>query len=207
MTAAELMKTVGLPADPKAAARLEAFAALVWEKRTQLNLTSVDSFAEIMDRHIADALHAAAAFRGVMAAGSSIADAGAGAGYIGLGMKIVLPASRVFLVEAIERRCAFMNWACFKLGLKNVEIIRAQATAAKPPVRANFVTERAMGKLEDILPACLAMTEAGGIFCAFQTQEPDAEIYGAALENIYRYALPRDGKPRTLALFRNKAAN
>lgn len=188
---------------------LEKFVMLVWQKKDFLNLTSAADTNEVFTRHICDGLAGAAKInalaqeRGLDA--FEAADAGAGAGYIGIVTAAVLPHSRVTLVESIEKRCAFMNWALLNLGIKNARVKNARLGQGTD-FAFDFMTERAMGKLEDILGVCTGALKSGGTFIAYQAGEEEsrrapAAKYGAAFAGTEAYTLPQDDKTRYLALF------
>ena len=196
--------------DAEQFAKLREYAALVWQKRETLNLTSVRDEKEIWDRHILDGL-AAAALLAKEAKGAAVkaADYGAGAGYIGISMAVAAPNANIALVESLGRRCRFLEWAVFKLGLKNVKVLNMRAGEGAPAAGAkffDFTTERAMGKLDCILQACTCALRAGGVFAAYQAADSQynpftAQKCGVRQENIFEYALP-DGKARKLVIFR-----
>lgn len=190
---------------------LVSYAKLVWAKKDFLNLTSAADLDEVLARHICDGLTAAAKVNALARAGELekplVADAGAGAGYIGLTLAVALPQAQVTLIESIEKRCSFMNWAVLNLGLKNVKVKNARL--GQGTVFAfDFLTERAMGQLPDILQACLGALKPGGVFIAFQGEHPQAREcdpakYGASFLGVEGYTLPGgDDKKRHLALFR-----
>ncbi|MDR0735111.1 MAG: 16S rRNA (guanine(527)-N(7))-methyltransferase RsmG [Elusimicrobiota bacterium] len=191
-------------------AKLREYAALVWQKRETLNLTSVRDEKEIWDRHILDGL-AVAALLAKEAKGAAVkaADYGAGAGYIGISMAVAAPNANIALVESLERRCRFLEWAVFKLGLKNVKVLNMRAGECNRVADAeffDFATQRAMGKLDDVLQACTRALRAGGVFAAYQAAASEynplmAQKCGVRQENIFEYALP-DGKARKLVIFR-----
>jgi 16S rRNA (guanine527-N7)-methyltransferase len=191
-------------------AKLREYAALVWQKRETLNLTSVRDEKEIWDRHILDGL-AGAALLAKEAKGAAVkaADYGAGAGYIGISMAVAAPNANIALVESLERRCRFLEWAVFKLALKNVKVLNMRAGECSRVAVAeffDFATQRAMGKLDDVLQSCTCALRAGGVFVAYQASASEynplmAQKCGVWQENIFEYALP-DGKARKLLIFR-----
>ena len=131
-------------------------------------------------------------------------DAGSGAGYIGLTVAVSLPNAHVTLVESIEKRCAFMNWAILQLGLKNACVQNVRL--GEKQLQADFVTERAMGQLGDILGICLDAVKPGGKFVAYQGENSPAaklpaEKYGAKYVEQVAYPLPCDMKTRYLVCF------
>lgn len=196
---------LSLPSD--AAERLVSYAQLVWQKKDFLNLTSVADLEEIITRHVCDGLAAAALFAQCAAEKEnfSVADMGSGAGYIGLSIATALPQAQVSLVESLEKRCSFLNWAVLKLGLKNVSVrqVRLGQTPLPP---FDFVTERAMGQLNDILPLVAPCVAPGGLFAAYQSQPDQAAAAlvtrcGLKALPAQAYQLPGEQKERYLALF------
>lgn len=188
---------------------LEKFVALVWQKKDFLNLTSAADTDEVFTRHICDGLAGAAKINALAQERGlqefEAADAGAGAGYIGVVTAVALPQVRVTLIESIEKRCAFMNWALLNLGLKNGRVKNARLGQGTD-FKFDFLTERAMGKLEDILGVCTGALKSGGTFIAYQAGKEEARTapaakYGAAFAGTEAYTLPRDEKTRYLALF------
>ncbi len=200
---------IGLPLSLDQAGRLVQYARLVWQKKDFLNLTSASGVEEILSRHICDGLTVAAKIYAMAKIKGwthpLLADAGAGAGYIGMTLAVSLPQAEVTLIESIEKRCAFMNWAILNLGIKNAKVKNVRLGQGTK-FAFDFLTERAMGQLPDILEACLDAVKPGGVFIAFQGEHPqtnacDAARCKAALLGIDDYQLYCDDKKRHLALF------
>lgn len=199
---------IGLPLSAGQVELLERYAGLVWQKKDFLNLTSAADVQEIYARHICDGLTAAAFIykESQGANGVEVGDAGAGAGYIGLVCAVALPQSRITLIESLQRRSSFMNWAILTLGLKNARVVNCRL-GEKTAFSLDYLTERAMGKLTDILPLCAAAVKAGGKFIAFQGEHPDEMTpallakCGVRARALQPYALPQDDKKRFLAVF------
>ena len=200
---------IGLPLSAGQVELLERYAGLVWQKKDFLNLTSAADVQEIYARHICDGLTAAAKINGLIhakkVASPQVADVGAGAGYIGITVALALPEIQVTLVESIEKRCSFMNWALMQLGIKNAKVKQARLGQGTS-FQFDFVTERAMGQLPDILEICLGALKPGGVFIAFQGEHPQADMchpekYQGILLGVELYTLPDDNKKRHLALF------
>ena len=193
----DFARSLNLPLCAQQVAQLEQYAQCIWEKKEMLNLTSVADRNEILLRHICDGLQGAALVRELAARREmeefSLLDAGSGAGYIGLTMAVALPAAQVMLVESLERRCAFLNWAVMRLGVQNVAVKRVRLGEDKQ-LQADFVTERAMGPLEEIFPVCWEAVKPGGAFVAYQGASAQAG-------NERSYTLPWDEKERFLVVF------
>ena len=103
-----------------------------------------------------------------------------------------------------------MNWALLQLGLSNAKVKKVRLGQGTK-FAFDFLTERAMGQLPDILAACLSAVKPGGVFIAFQGEHPqtdacDPHACGAVLLGVERYSLPCDDKKRHLALFEKREA-
>ena len=187
----------GLVISARQADDLLAYGQLVLHKKELLNLTAAVSLSEIAVRHLCDGIVAAAqiaALRTVRPNASEAADAGAGAGFIGITLAILLPDMRVTLLESLERRCAFMNWAVMQLGLHNCTVKNVRLGQGTH-FAFDFLTERAMGQLPDILGICTQALKDGGFFLAFQGKEPQLPAAwgaGIVLQNLLEYTLPED---------------
>lgn len=205
----DFAQSIHLPLTEEQAQLLVQYAEKVWQKKDFLNLTSATDLDEVLTRHICDGLagaakiHAMAHIKGLES--FTIADMGSGAGYIGLTMAVALPKAHITLVESIEKRCSFMNWAILNLGIKNVKVKNVRL-GQHGHFQFDFVTERAMGQLPDILGICLSAVRPNGVFMAYQGEHPqadqtDPEKYGGKMLGVERYTLPADDKKRHFALF------
>ena len=202
------LERLGITPAPEQFELLEKYARIVAEKNRRVNLTAADSTEEIWSRHIADGLCALLAVRPRLSSPQPlVVDAGAGAGFTGIALKIMLPQIKLVFVESVERKCAFLNWACMNLGLGGVRVMCARLDGKNALLSADFVLERAMGQFDDIAPLCLAITAPGGYFIAYQRPgggklSPDGRGAAASLEEELRYNLPPDETPRTLVIFK-----
>ncbi len=209
----DFINSLGLSLSAAQLACLELYADLVWQKKEQLNLTSVRDKQEIWDRHILDGL-ISAAYIAKTCGGKSVsaADYGAGAGYIGIVLKIALDFCSVTLVEGLQKRCLFMEWVNFKLGLKNIKVLNARAETLEQQEEFDFTLERAMGKIDEVLPLCTARLKRGGLFLAYQGEDcafdkVKAEEIKISQQSIISYTLPCDDKIRKLAVFKKDGHN
>jgi 16S rRNA (guanine527-N7)-methyltransferase len=209
----DFINSLGLALTREQLNELEEYADLVWDKKEILNLTSVKDKQEIWDRHILDGLVSAALInKAAPGQNISAADFGAGAGYIGVSIKIALAEAAVTLIESLERRCKFMEWAVFKLGLKNVKVLNARAGAHIYTENFDFTTERAMGKIADILPLCTESLKEGGYFMPYQAidgliEARDLQKAAVREESVFKYILPYDGKLRKIVVLRKNGHN
>lgn len=201
-----------MPVTKKQKTLLEEYASLVISKSGLLNLTKVTDISHIWQRHIADGAFAASVLKKFLKDKTNpvIADVGTGAGYIGICLKIFFPYAKIILVESVERKCAFLNWAVSKLALKNIEVMCARVNRHQDLFKVDFVIERAMGHLSDIADDCLKLVKNGGFLIIYQGEKYilDKKIQAilsknnAALHSMEHYFLPYDDKKRLLLLFK-----
>lgn len=201
------LKTLDLNLSAKQEEKLFAYIDLLWQKKEDLNLTSVQTKQEIWDRHILDALNAVSLIKQLDKDVFNIADFGSGAGYIGLVIAVMFPQAKITLIESLNKRCLFLNWVCLKLGLDNVEVLNIKAGQKDIDTIFDITTERAMGKIDEVLPLCTKKLKNGGHFLAYQgiMSEADSQVQHKAdvcqqLEK--KYFLPCDNKMRKIAVFR-----
>lgn len=209
----DFISTLGLNLSDSQINLLQSYCSLVWQKKDDLNLTSVLNEQEIWDRHITDGLFAAALIKNLAADRQiyATADYGTGCGYIGISVKIALGnCCDMTLIETLNKRCMFMDWCLMKLGLKGIKVLKAHADIKSGKAGPfDFTLERAMGKLEDILPVCCADLRKDGCFIAFQSDEQKtAEDQTKGINYIYQNTLSRsyklfgENKTRWLAVFK-----
>lgn len=192
----------GLSLSSGQARQLFAYAQCVWQKKDFLNLTSAASLQEIVERHLCDGLVAAAHIYRICGQQPSLrlADAGAGCGYIGVTLAVALPQAHVTLLESLEKRCKFMNWALLTAGITNATVKKVRLGQAEA-CSFDVLTERAMGQLPDIFAMCLSNLRPGGLFVAFQGARPQP-VAGKSPWQQVAYSLPCDNHPRYLVLFK-----
>lgn len=157
-----------------------AHELLRWNRHT--NLTSIVEPREIAVRHMLDSLSLARLWPGDGPA--SLVDIGSGAGFPGLALKIVWPATRVLLVESVGKKAEFLRYVAAELGLDNVEVsaVRAEAVGRDPRYRERFAfaTGRAVAALSVLAEYCLPLAEVGGMFAAPRGSDAATELAASA---------------------------
>lgn len=108
--------------------------------------------------------------------GQKVADVGSGAGFPGIPMAILKPATQFVLVEPMERRA---NWLADvvipELGLQNVQVLRGRAEEA-PLRNYDVVTARAVSALPKLLGMLVPLAVAGGQILALKGSKAQGEI-------------------------------
>lgn len=210
----EKLEKWGVSLTPEQTAKLDLFAAELLEKNSRLNLVSRNDAGNLWSRHILDALAGAPLLARLLKAGDAAADAGAGAGFPGIPLAVVLEPAAFDLWDSSLRRQMFLTCAVSRMKLKNVRALHLRIGQSGPLETGKYgaVVERAMGKLEIILPQCLNMVKAGGVFLAWQTAAQTAlerpavleaaRKAGASLDETASYRLPEENEDRSILVFR-----
>lgn len=187
--------------------RLERLMAELLKWNAKVNLTAITAPEEVLEKHFLDSLAVLPEVTGA----ASLLDLGAGAGFPGLPLKLVLPTMGVTLVDAVGKKVAFIKAAAASLGLTGVRGLHARAEG-KPKVegipRAQVLIARAFMDLPDWLALAPAYVEEGGrVVAMLGKAQTDAELKARASERNLRvvsaraYRLPFSGAERQVAVF------
>ena len=187
--------------------KLEDFRALLLEYNQRYNLTTILEEKEVYYKHFLDS----AAGMDLFAENAAVAEIGSGAGFPSIVLKILRDDLSFDLFESVGKKCEFLKVVVDKLGLTNVRVhnIRAE-DAAKGEFREKFdyVTARAVARMNTLCEYCLPFVKVGGKFIAYKsgdvTEIEEAKnaykILGGKLLSVYPYALPEDFGNRVLAV-------
>jgi 16S rRNA (guanine527-N7)-methyltransferase len=151
--------------------------------------TAVRDPDRAVDAHLADSL--VALELGVLRDARRIADLGAGAGFPGAPLAIVLPAARVWLVEAQARKCVFIEALCAKAGIANASIVCARAEEWAAGMASNdVVLARAVAQVAVVLEYAAPLMRVGGTLIDWRGRR-DADAERAGLVAARRLGLER----------------
>ena len=95
-----------------------------------------------------------------------VIDVGSGGGLPGLPLKLARPELRLTLLEANQRKAAFLVQAAARLGLREVEVVarRAEEAGREPRHREayDFALARAVAPMRVLAELCLPFVAVGG---------------------------------------------
>ncbi|MDR6169676.1 16S rRNA (guanine(527)-N(7))-methyltransferase RsmG [Curtobacterium sp. SORGH_AS_0776] len=91
-----------------------------------------------------------------------VADVGSGAGLPGLVLAITRPDVHLTLIEPMERRVDWLTSEASRLGLDNVEVVRARAEDVADDIVVDQVTARAVSALSKLIPLTVPLVRSGG---------------------------------------------
>ena len=169
---ADRLEENGIPAVPELAEKLHIYLDLLKEWNSRMDLTAVLDDEETVDRHFIDSLTVLKT--GLIAEASSLIDVGTGAGFPGLVLAMAKPELRVTLLDAQQKRLAFLQAVCEATGTTNAVIVHARAEdgARKKEFREQFdiAAARALAPVDVLSEYLLPYVRIGG--CALCWKGP-----------------------------------
>jgi 16S rRNA (guanine527-N7)-methyltransferase len=156
----------------------ERFAHLLATDGLQRGLIGPREVPRLWERHLLNC----ALLADAIGPGVEVADLGSGAGLPGLVLAIRRPDLQVAVVEPLLRRTRFLAEAAERLGLPNVEVVRARAEDLHGDRDFEVVTARAVAPLVRLLGWALPLVRQNGALLAMKGSSAYAEIDAAGPE-------------------------
>ena len=195
-------QTAGIPLNYAAAEKLAAFHLLLMEWNQRMDLTAVLQQDELIDKHYIDSL-SPLLFNDLIPNGSAIIDVGSGAGFPGLPIAITRPDVKVTLLDAQQKRVAFLQEVIHRLGLSNATALhgRSEDTAHIACHRESYdlAFARAVASLSTLLELLLPFVREGGralcwkgpaVLAELDAGQKAALMLGGALEDAIATPIP-----------------
>jgi len=184
------------------------FKDLLLEYNKMFNLTSIKEEEQIFIKHFLDSIYGEKYFTG-----GKIIEIGSGGGFPSVPLKLYNKNLNFTLVESVGKKCKFLNVVKKEFNLSNFNVINARCEdlAKKSDFREqfDFVTARAVAKINTLLEYTLPFLKIGGKFIAFKTSDPEelllaskvAPLLGGTLEETISYSLPNEQGNRVIYIF------
>jgi 16S rRNA (guanine527-N7)-methyltransferase len=208
---AEGAAAMGLALTAAQLAQFERYLALLLDWNERLNLTAIRDPAAIQQRHFLDSLSCAAVMGDLK--NRKVVDVGAGAGFPGLPLKILVPDMALTLVESTAKKGRFLAAAVEELNLDGVEIVldRAENIGHLPGHREayDWVLARAVAPLPTLVEYLLPLCVIGGRILAQKGPKAEEEIgqaawairqLGGRRANLHQAAVPGLDETRILVV-------
>jgi 16S rRNA (guanine527-N7)-methyltransferase len=207
----------GQPLGTAAVEKISDYLGFVRERNAAVNLTSDMKWEDLVLKHAADGVFAASTLRPLLPSSPRVLDLGAGAGFIGIILKIVWPEALVTVMESVERKYRFLNAAAARTGLKGLRVLNRRAGSGAPltsyETGQDVVIERALAELPEAIRLSRPMLAPKGLFAAFQSSDPDSAepvlakamaAAGVAVLKSHAYRRPSEDRDRRLVVFTRK---
>lgn len=178
----------------KADKLLKLYEFLV-EYNQNVNLTAITDFEEVVVKHFIDSVLPFSMID--IKENSSFIDVGTGAGFPSIPLMIVRPDLKGTLLEALNKRCVFLEKACELIGF-DAKVIhsRAEDYAKEKREAFDFATARAVAAMPVLCEYCISYVKTGGRFIALKSVNEDetqcekaVNVLGGKIAEIRDYTI------------------
>ena len=153
------------------------------EYNKNVNLTAITDFEEVVIKHFVDSV---LPFSMVdVKENSSFIDVGTGAGFPSIPLMIVRPDLNGTLLEALNKRCVFLEKACELVGV-NATVVHGRAEDYAKDKRESFdlATARAVAAMPVLSEYCMPYVKVGGRFIALKSVNEEIEMSENAIKTL-----------------------
>lgn len=154
----------------------------IWNEK--LNLTTIIQKEDVYEKHFYDCL--TLSFANDLK-GKTLCDVGTGAGFPAIPLKIAFPDLKVIALDSMNKRMEFVKLVIKELELEDIEVVvaRAEEYGREHREEYDYVTARAVSRLNVLMELSSPMVKVGGKFIALKgplAKEEAAECDGACRE-------------------------
>lgn len=188
----DILAEAGIEVFADVAERLSVHANEMLRWNRSIRLTAIVDPVAVAAKHVADSLLLLrfAPFPG------RLLDFGSGAGYPGIPLALYLPGTRVTLLEASVKKCAFLSRIRGMLGLSNVEVVQGRLDQRGNPALKTYdhIVTRATSSPAEVIPLLSPYLADGGRFLFMMgpgARKAVPEDFPGAVVRRERFRLPR----------------
>ena len=195
---------IGLRLDRESVGLLGRHVDLLLRWNRSINLTAITDPAEVVEKHVVDSLALAP-----LLPGGTLLDAGSGAGFPGIPLRIARPQLEVVMVDSVQKKVAFLKTAIAELRLTGVRAVAVRLQgdpAAEHLPRVHSAVSRALAEPRAWLALAEPYVLPGGLaFCMLGPSDPVPGAQGdLVLQRELAYRLPFSRAERRIAIFQRK---
>ena len=198
------VKELGIELNDNQINQFNKYYELLVEYNKVMNLTGITEYEEVLEKHFYDSLTMA---NKVNLNNSTLVDIGAGAGFPCIPLKIAFPSLDVTVVDSLAKRMKFLEVVIKELNLENIRCLamRGEDFAKLHREEFDYVTARAVARLNILNEITLPLVKVGGYFIALKGQDGLIEIdeckdafskLGAKIDMIDEFNLPSENAKR-----------
>ena len=189
--------------------KFELYYNKLIEVNSYMNLTAITEHDQVYLKHFYDSLTITKAIKGD---NYNILDVGAGAGFPSVPLAIVKPNINVTIIDSLNKRINFLNDLTKYIGIDNVLAIHARAEEYIKNKRESYdyVTARAVARLNVLAELCMPYVKVGGYFIALKGNDKEEideasnaiKVLGGKIEEIINFNLPDDQGERNIVVIK-----
>jgi 16S rRNA (guanine527-N7)-methyltransferase len=172
-----LLRDLSTPQIESAAEKLERFAELILKKNEILHLVSQRSPEREVVKQIIDSASVGSILS--LLPGCRLLDVGSGAGFPGIVLKVLFPATSLISLDSAPRKIAFQREASSMLGIE-AEFIAEDFRQVELAMRADIVIAKALGSHDVVIRRSRRWLRPGGWLVIFQGRDIDSKIMSSA---------------------------
>lgn len=179
------VRELGLALTDSQQRQLQDYLALLDKWNKTYNLTAIRAPEQMLTHHLLDCLAIVPAVHAALAqipasessAGApTLLDVGSGAGLPGLILAIACPAVQVTVLDAVEKKTAFMAHAITTLNLKNSRAVHDRIEHHRMSPSPNLITSRAYSTLSNFAATVAHLASPATVLLAMKGKRPDDEL-------------------------------
>ena len=176
------------------------------EYNEKVNLTAITDFEEVVIKHFVDSILPFSKLS--IDKGASFIDVGTGAGFPSIPLLIYRPDLEGTLLEALNKRCVFLEAACELVGVK-AKVVHGRAEDYAKDKREQFdiATARAVAAMPVLCEYCLPYVKTGGRFVALKSVNENSDesenaikLLGGKTEQILDYEITNGDSRRLFVI-------
>lgn len=177
----EKLQEKGINLSEKQLDQFEKYFELLVSWNEKMNLTAITEKREVYLKHFYDSIMLALVVD--LKPDASLCDVGSGAGFPSIPLKIIYPTLKVSIVDSLNKRITFLTNLVKELGLEGVSLFhdRAETFAQSKDHRESYdyVTARAVARLNVLTELCLPLVKKNGAFLALKAAKSEEELQEA----------------------------
>ncbi|MDR0934152.1 MAG: 16S rRNA (guanine(527)-N(7))-methyltransferase RsmG [Burkholderiaceae bacterium] len=199
-------QAIGVAPDELQIRQFLSYLTLLSRWNTVYNLTAIRTPEEMMTHHVLDSLAVAPTLKEAR----HVLDVGSGAGLPGIVLAILYPEMQVSLIDAVQKKTAFLSQVKAELRLKNVMVYTGRVEKLRATGKFDAIISRAFSDLSLFVELSGHLLAEGGCFYAMKGMVPKEEIQalpaGLKVKAVVPLKVPFLDAERHLLILKKQAA-
>jgi 16S rRNA (guanine527-N7)-methyltransferase len=172
---AEKAASFGIPLSSFQTHLFQEYMLELWEWNKRFNLTGLNSHERIVVELFLDSMIPAP----FLPEKGMLLDAGSGAGFPGMPLKILRPQVETLLLESNAKKTTFLKHIIRSLQLKGIQVIQGRIEVPggwADGEKFQVITARALGDLRQIILWCAPLLSTGGFLVTFLGADGERDV-------------------------------
>jgi len=190
--------------------KFETYYKKLIEVNSYMNLTRITEYEDVYIKHFLDSL---TILKFIKDEKYNLCDVGSGAGFPSIPLAITNDKANFTIIDSLNKRINFINDLVSNLNLNNVEAyhFRAEDYAKDHKETFDYVTARAVARLNVLIELCLPLVKIGGFMISMkgdilpdeiEEAKKGIELLGGKVQDIIYFNLPIVNEKRALIVIK-----